>query len=77
MGSPRAFALRASAEVGVERPPLQPGDITYYAALGKPRDLLQERNHTNGLVKLGCIESGIAELARMSCDFSITIELVE
>jgi hypothetical protein len=77
MGSPRAFALRASAEVGVERPPLQPGDITYYAALGNLAIFYRNGNHTNGLVKLGCIESGIAELARMSCDFSITIELVE
>jgi hypothetical protein len=51
------------------------GDITYYAPWGNLAIFYRDASRANGLVKLGSIESGVDELATMSGDFTVTIEL--
>jgi hypothetical protein len=52
------------------------GDIAYYAPWGN-LVYYTDFGYSSGLVKLGRIESGVDELARMSGDFNITIEFAE
>jgi hypothetical protein len=53
------------------------GDITYYAPWGNLAIFYRDFGYSSGLVKLGIIESGVDELARMTGDFTVTIELAE
>jgi hypothetical protein len=53
------------------------GDIAYYAPWRNLAIYYREFGYSSGLVKLGRIESGVDELARMRGDFTITIELAE
>jgi hypothetical protein len=53
------------------------GDITYYAPWGNLAIFYRDFGYSSGLVKLGTIESGVDELARMTDDFAVTIELAE
>jgi hypothetical protein len=49
------------------------GDFTYYAPWGNLAIFLKSFNYSTGLVKFGCIESGL-ELIRQSGPIPITIE---
>jgi hypothetical protein len=51
------------------------GDITYYAPWGNLVIFSRDFGYSSGLVKLGTIDSGVDELARMTGDFTVTIEL--
>jgi hypothetical protein len=50
------------------------GDIACYAPWGNLAIYYRDSPYASGLVKLGRIESGIDELARMSGDFTISVE---
>ena len=51
------------------------GDIAYYAPWGNLAIYYRDFGYSSGLVKLASIDSGIEELAVMSGDFTVTIEL--
>jgi hypothetical protein len=53
------------------------GDIAYYAPWGNLAIYYRDFGYSSGLVKLGSIDSGIQELAAVSGDFSVTIELAD
>jgi hypothetical protein len=68
---PRRLSTAGAAE-GAEP---DVGDIAYYAPWGNLAIYYRDFGYSSGLVKLGSIDSGIEELAAMSGDFSVTIEL--
>jgi hypothetical protein len=51
------------------------GDIAYYAPWGNFAIYYRDFGYSSGLVKLGGIDSGVEELATMSGDFTVAIEL--
>jgi hypothetical protein len=51
------------------------GDIAYYEPWGNLAIYYRDFGYSSGLVRLGTIDSGIQELAAMSGDFTVTIEL--
>jgi hypothetical protein len=51
------------------------GDIAYYAPWGNFAIYYRDFGYSSGLVKLGSIDSGVDELARMRSDFTVIIEL--
>ncbi|SIS03345.1 hypothetical protein SAMN05878482_1107 [Peribacillus simplex] len=53
------------------------GDLTYYAPWGNLAIFYQDFRYSNGLIKLGKIESGIEKLANLSGDFEIVIEKMD
>ena len=52
------------------------GDIAYYAPWGNLAVFYRDFGYSNGLIKLGTIDSGVEALARPG-PLSVTIELVE
>jgi hypothetical protein len=52
------------------------GDITYYAPWGNLAIFYKDFGHSQGLIKLGHIDSGIDELAGISDGREVTIEVV-
>ena len=52
-------------------------DIAYYAPWGNLAIFYRDFGYSSGLVKLGSIDSGIQEVAAMSGDFTVTIELAD
>jgi hypothetical protein len=68
---------RLSTEGAPEGADPDVSDVAYYAPWGNLAIFYGDYGYSRGLVKLGRIESGIDELARMSGDFRITIDLVE
>lgn len=52
------------------------GDLTYYAPWGNLAIFYKDFGHSNGLIKLGKIESGIEKLSNFHGDFTVTIEKV-
>ena len=50
------------------------GDLCYYAPWGNICFFYQDFGYSNGLIKLGTLESGIEELAKEEGEFSIRIE---
>ncbi|WP_181792811.1 cyclophilin-like fold protein [Streptomyces sp. WELS2] len=63
-GSPSGTAARA-------------GDLTFYAPWGNLAIFYKDFHHAEGLVKLGEITSGIAQFARPSGDFEVTLTTAE
>jgi hypothetical protein len=55
----------------------QIGDITYYAPWGNLAIFYNDFGYSQGLVKLGHIDSGIDELAGISDGREVTIEVVD
>jgi hypothetical protein len=53
------------------------GDIAYYAPWGNLAVYYRDFGYSSGLVKLGSIDSGVEELATMSGDIVVTIELAD
>jgi hypothetical protein len=53
------------------------GDIAYYAPWGNLAIFYRDFGYSSGLVKLASIDSGIQQLAAMTEDFTVTIELAE
>jgi hypothetical protein len=51
------------------------GDIAYHAPWGNLAIYYRDFGYSSRLVKLGSIDSGVEELATMSGDFTVTIEL--
>jgi hypothetical protein len=52
------------------------GDIAYYAPWGNIAIFYQDFGFSEGLIKLGYIDSGIEEFAGKDVDFAVTIETV-
>jgi hypothetical protein len=50
------------------------GDINYYAPWGNLAIFYQDFRHSDGLVNLGRIESGMEKLTAKNGDFTVTIE---
>jgi len=53
------------------------GDLTYYAPWGNLALFYKDFGYSNGLIKLGKVESGLENLARLKEDSSVTIEKVD
>lgn len=53
------------------------GSFTYYAPWGNLAIFYHDFRHSNGLVPLGRIESGMEKLARMSGNFSMRLEKMD
>ncbi|WP_078410587.1 cyclophilin-like fold protein [Priestia abyssalis] len=53
------------------------GDLTYYAPWGNLAIFYKDFRYSNGLIKLGKIESGIEKLENVNGDFTVTIEKVD
>ena len=53
------------------------GTFAYYAPWGNLSVFYQDFRHSEGLVPLGRIESGMNSLARMQGDFSVRLEIDE
>ena len=53
------------------------GTFAYYAPWGNLSVFYQDFRHSEGLVPLGRIESGMNSLARMQGDFSVRLEINE
>jgi hypothetical protein len=52
------------------------GDIAYYAPWGNIAIFYQDFGFSEGLIKLGHIDSGIEAFAGKDVDFAVTIEAV-
>ncbi|MEV5027454.1 cyclophilin-like fold protein [Paenibacillus sp. LPE1-1-1.1] len=53
------------------------GDFAYYSPWGNVIFYYKDFHYSDGLIKLGKIESGIEKLANISSDFTVTIERIE
>ncbi|MGM7723089.1 cyclophilin-like fold protein [Metabacillus sp. Hm71] len=53
------------------------GDFTYYAPWGNLAIYYKDFGYSNGLIKLGEIESGIEKLENLNGNFTVTIEKVD
>ena len=53
------------------------GDFTYYSPWGNLAIFYEDFGYSNGLVKLGTIESGIESLASIRGDFTVTIKKID
>ena len=53
------------------------GDITYYAPWGNLAIFYQDYGYSNGLIKLGKIDSGIEKLASINGNFTVKIERMD
>ncbi|KKI88975.1 hypothetical protein WQ54_28890 [Bacillus sp. SA1-12] len=52
------------------------GDFTYYSPWGNLAIFYKDFGYSNGLIKLGKIESGVEKLKSMDGDFTVTIEKI-
>lgn len=53
------------------------GDITYYAPWGNLAVFYNDFRYADGLVEIGSIESGMEQLAGLSDESAVTIELAD
>ena len=53
------------------------GTFAYYAPWGNLSVFYQDFRHSNGLVPLGHVESGMDKLEQMQGDFSVRVEKIE
>jgi hypothetical protein len=53
------------------------GDFTYYAPWGNLAIFYKDFGYSNGLIKLGKIESGIEKLENLNGDFTVIIEKMD
>jgi hypothetical protein len=53
------------------------GDFTYYAPWGNLAIFYKDFGYSNGLIKLGKIESGIEKLENLNGDFTVIIEKID
>ncbi|MFE4144154.1 cyclophilin-like fold protein [Peribacillus sp. YIM B13472] len=53
------------------------GDFTYYAPWGNLAIFYKDFGYSNGLIKLGEIESGVETFQDINSDFTVTIEKVD
>lgn len=53
------------------------GDLTYYAPWGNLAIFYKDFGYSNGLIKLGEIESGIEKLENLNGDFTVIIEKMD
>ena len=53
------------------------GDFTYYSPWGNLAVFYRDFGYSNGLVKLGYIETGVEKLAKIKGNFTVTIEQVQ
>lgn len=54
-----------------------PGDLTYYSPWGNLAIFYRDFGYSEGLVKLGTIESGVEKLGEIDGDFTVKIERIE
>jgi hypothetical protein len=77
--SPSVFARRYFALHEIDAPPGSDpsiGDITYYSPWGNLAVFYRDFGYSNGLVKLGKMDSGVEALNRPG-PLKVTIELME